>query len=347
MSRRNTTKRPPRTSTLCTVIEALEPRAMLAGVGPESWSAPGLVPAPLGTGSLFSSGIILTCSSPTPGSSGTSSPPAPAAGSGGTTSSGDLWLSYSAGSGAASSSSGASGGSSSNLLTLLPRYDDGSNASGPGNAAQYGGSANTAENVARGDSIQNGSLSAPVGFFTDESRARAIGGGIGMVVGTAAGAVTGTLAGAAGGTLALPGGGTVAGAGIGGLEGAAYGGAIGGMMGIYLADLASALLRKRQEAAPPVNAPAEKADDSGVDPVDVMTEQQKRNAVESLAERILEHQKKLADYAANPDAYDNKDFLKNAPSAEVRERIISGRIRHLQNEIKAFEDEITRLLGKR
>ena len=46
MNRRNTTKRPSRASTLCTVIEALEPRAMLASVGPESWSAPGLAPAP-------------------------------------------------------------------------------------------------------------------------------------------------------------------------------------------------------------------------------------------------------------------------------------------------------------
>ena len=126
MNRRNTTKRPPRTSTLCTVIEALEPRAMLAGVGPESWSAPGLAPAPLGTGALLSSGVILTCSSPTPGSSGTSSPPAPTSGSGGTTSGGDLSDSFSAGSGAGGSTSGSTGGVSTDGPALSSPYNGGS-----------------------------------------------------------------------------------------------------------------------------------------------------------------------------------------------------------------------------
>ena len=127
MSRRNT-KTPPRTSTLCTVIESLEPRAMLAGVGPESWSAPGLAPAPLGTGALFSSGVILTCSSPTLGSSGTSSPPAPTSGSGGTTSGGDLWDSFSTGSGAGGSTSGSAGGLSTNGPALSSQYNGGSGA---------------------------------------------------------------------------------------------------------------------------------------------------------------------------------------------------------------------------
>ncbi|MEN9667193.1 MAG: hypothetical protein RLZZ326_3556 [Planctomycetota bacterium] len=141
MNRRNT-KKPPRASALRTVIERLESRAMLASVGPESWSAPGLVPAPLGTGSLSSGGIILTCSSPAPGSSGTASPPAPAAGTG-TTFGGDLWDSYRAGSGASFSSSGASGGSSSNLLTLLTQYTEGSSPGGQGNGT--GGSLSNAD----------------------------------------------------------------------------------------------------------------------------------------------------------------------------------------------------------
>ncbi len=141
MNRRNT-KKPPRASALRTVIEPLESRAMLAGVGTESWSAAGLAPAPLGTGSLSSSGIILTCSSPAPGSSGTASPPAPAAGTG-TTFGGDLWDSYRAGSGAAFSSSGASGGSSSNLLTLLTQSTEGSSPGGQGNGT--GGSLSNAD----------------------------------------------------------------------------------------------------------------------------------------------------------------------------------------------------------
>jgi len=108
------------------VIERLESRAMLAGVGPESWSAPGLAPAPLGTGALFSSGIVLTCSSPAPGSSGTASPPAPTSGSGGTTSGGNLWDSFSAGSGAGGSTSGSTGGVSTDGPALSSQYTGGS-----------------------------------------------------------------------------------------------------------------------------------------------------------------------------------------------------------------------------
>ena len=132
MNRRNT-KKPPRDSSLRTVIESLEPRAMLAGVGPESWSASGLAPAPLGNGVLFSSGVILTCSSPTLGSSGTSSPPAPTSGSGGTTSGGDLWDSFSAGSGAGGSTSGSTGGVSKDGPALSSQYTGGSGAGGQGN----------------------------------------------------------------------------------------------------------------------------------------------------------------------------------------------------------------------
>ena len=131
MNRRNT-KKPHHASALRMVIESLETRAMLAGVGPESWSAPGLAPAPLSTGSLFSSGVILTCSSPTPGSSGTASPPAPTSGSG-TTSGGDLWLAYSAGSGAGGSKSGSTGGVSTDGPALSSQYNGGSGAGGQGN----------------------------------------------------------------------------------------------------------------------------------------------------------------------------------------------------------------------
>ena len=150
MNRRNT-KKPPRASPLRMVIESLENRAMLAGVGPESWSAPGLAPAPLGNGSLFSSGIILTCSSPTPGSSGTASPPAPAAGSGGSQSTG-LALPSNSGSGTGSSSTG-SGSSSSGGLALPSNSGSGAGSSHSGTgstsdpnspvlSSQYTGSSN-------------------------------------------------------------------------------------------------------------------------------------------------------------------------------------------------------------
>ena len=135
MNRRNT-KKPPRASTMRMVIESLETRAMLAGVEPESWSAPGLAPAPLGTGVLSSSGIILTCSSSTPGSSGTSSPPAPAAGSGGSQSTG-LALPSNSGSGTGSSSTGS--GSSSSGGPALPS----NSGSGTGSSSTGSGTSNS------------------------------------------------------------------------------------------------------------------------------------------------------------------------------------------------------------
>jgi len=132
VNRRNT-KKPPCASSLRMVIESLESRAMLAGVGPESWSEAGLAPAPLGTGALLASGVLLTCSSPTLGSSGTSSPPAPTSGSGGTTSGGDLWDSFSVKPGAGGSTSGSTGGLSTNGPALSSQYNGGSSAGGQGN----------------------------------------------------------------------------------------------------------------------------------------------------------------------------------------------------------------------
>ncbi|MEU2492853.1 hypothetical protein [Streptomyces sp. NPDC007883] len=60
-------------------------------------------------------------------------------------------------------------------------------------------------------------------------------------------------------------------------------------------------------------------------------EQQK--SIESYRKLIEEHEEKLRAYLADPDAYDNKGFLKNAPNEEVRQRIIDGRTRHLKKEI--------------
>ena len=138
MNRRSAARRPPRThAPLLAVIETLEPRAMLAGLGPESWSAAGLAPAPLGTGALLSSGIILTCSSPAPGSAGTASSPAPTAGSGGVLNGGDLWLSCSAGSGAGTATFGSTSGMSKHGPALSSQSTGGSGA-GQGSGATTG-----------------------------------------------------------------------------------------------------------------------------------------------------------------------------------------------------------------
>jgi hypothetical protein len=74
-----------------------------------------------------------------------------------------------------------------------------------------------------------------------------------------------------------------------------------------------------------------------------------RNAdksIRSLERRLEEHQKKLDDFRNDPDKFDNKGFLKNAPTPQVRQNIIDGRMRHLQNEIKTFQNQIDTLKGK-
>ncbi|HTN99157.1 MAG TPA: DUF6531 domain-containing protein [Microthrixaceae bacterium] len=68
-------------------------------------------------------------------------------------------------------------------------------------------------------------------------------------------------------------------------------------------------------------------------------------AVNSLQRQADIHRQKLADYVANPDAYDNLGHLANAPNAAVRRRIIDGRVRHLNQEINSFEDQIRKILG--
>ena len=118
MTRRNAKERPARSTrfSMLSVVEALEPRAMLAGVGLESWSTAGPTFVPLGTGPASSSSALLTCSSPTPGSSGSSSSLAPTLGNGGSQSTG-LALPSNSGLGAGSSSTG-SGSSNSGGLAL-------------------------------------------------------------------------------------------------------------------------------------------------------------------------------------------------------------------------------------
>jgi RHS repeat-associated protein len=68
-------------------------------------------------------------------------------------------------------------------------------------------------------------------------------------------------------------------------------------------------------------------------------------SIRSLQERLVEHVNKLRDFVKNPDAFDNKGFLKGAPSQEVRDRIIQGRVKHLEQEIRNFAQQIGRLRG--
>jgi hypothetical protein len=72
-----------------------------------------------------------------------------------------------------------------------------------------------------------------------------------------------------------------------------------------------------------------------------------QRSVRSLQRNVEEHQDKLAKYRENPDAYDNQGILKNAPTPEIRQRIIDGRIRHLEAEIGTFKQQINDILGGR
>jgi hypothetical protein len=53
-----------------------------------------------------------------------------------------------------------------------------------------------------------------------------------------------------------------------------------------------------------------------------------------LEKRLEEHIKKLQEYIKNPLANDNKNFLKNAPTQGIEDSIITGRVKHLVDEIK-------------
>jgi hypothetical protein len=65
-----------------------------------------------------------------------------------------------------------------------------------------------------------------------------------------------------------------------------------------------------------------------------------------LERQLAEHERKLAEYKANPEAHDNKGFLKNAPSEEARNKIIKSRIRNLEGQIDNFRRLIASLRMK-
>ena len=70
-----------------------------------------------------------------------------------------------------------------------------------------------------------------------------------------------------------------------------------------------------------------------------------QKSVRSYRNRIGEHQQKLDAYRKNPNAFDNKGLLRNAPNDAVRQKIIDGRISHLEKEIQTFLENIQRIGG--
>lgn len=69
-----------------------------------------------------------------------------------------------------------------------------------------------------------------------------------------------------------------------------------------------------------------------------------QRSIRSLEARLAEHESKLAAYRENPFAFDNRgDLARNAARPEVQQRIIDGRIRHLEGEIRNFQQQLERL----
>jgi RHS repeat-associated protein len=68
-----------------------------------------------------------------------------------------------------------------------------------------------------------------------------------------------------------------------------------------------------------------------------------QKSLTSLQQRLNEHVQKLESYRANPDLYDNRGLLANAATPEIRQSIINGRIKHLETEIKGFQQQINAL----
>lgn len=65
-----------------------------------------------------------------------------------------------------------------------------------------------------------------------------------------------------------------------------------------------------------------------------------------LAKQLLDHQRKLLQYIKDPLSMDNKGFLRNAPTQEIRDEIYKTRIQSLIHQIKNFYEQITTKLPK-
>ncbi len=86
------------------------------------------------------------------------------------------------------------------------------------------------------------------------------------------------------------------------------------------------------------------ADKGNVNPGSPRTPAEIRKSIRQAEMNIEEHTQKIQKYLQNPDANDNLGFLANAgDDAALRQKIIDGRIKHLNREIETWRREITRL----
>ena len=121
--------------------------------------------------------------------------------------------------------------------------------------------------------------------------------------------------------------------------GGGVGGAVSASLGVGLAALVKEWLSPSDAGTTQVQSKKAQVQQPAAD-ASKSEQKSKERAIKSLKEQVAKHTDKLEKYRANPDAYDNKGFLKNAPSAEVREKIIQSRIEHLLKEIGEFQKQL-------
>jgi len=68
-------------------------------------------------------------------------------------------------------------------------------------------------------------------------------------------------------------------------------------------------------------------------------------AAKSNYRRMLEHLEKLKNYKKDPFKFDNQGLLKNAPSEQIRQKIIDARVGHLEQEIQTFYNNILKIIN--
>ncbi|MER7079146.1 putative T7SS-secreted protein [Saccharopolyspora kobensis] len=113
-----------------------------------------------------------------------------------------------------------------------------------------------------------------------------------------------------------------------------------GTMGVAMAGLASEAAGDDYSEVVATDEAVE-AEESTQDPSELSPSD--RRSVDSYERLIKEHEDKLDAYKRDPEAFDNKGILKNAPNDEVRQRIIDGRVRHLEKEINTFRENIDKI----
>ena len=80
-------------------------------------------------------------------------------------------------------------------------------------------------------------------------------------------------------------------------------------------------------------------------PYERQTDAQLHKSASTYQSLVDEHIEKLETHRANPDASDNKGLLKNA-SPDVRQKIIDGRIKSIEQQIKKQQGELAKVLSE-